>query len=149
MNMLGADNNLSLNRREIMKQLALGIDEKQRKLLIVQKTADGKYDWRIINIDLLKVHFLKKTYSKVNASDLERGILEEYLEKVCIYLEFSDGNPPFEIIFFDHVDHNIFEFSELEQLARAWNMIINKVITGQPKCNANLSNYKSQLWQGY
>lgn len=148
-NKIGEENNLSFSRCEVMKRLALGLDEEQRKLSIVQKTPDGLYDWRIINLDNINTHFVKKTYASINAHDLKRGILEEYLETVTLYIELSNSKQPIEIVFYNHNDHNIFELSELEQIAKEWEIIISRSLIYRIKYRNTLQNYKSQYWQGF
>ena len=132
-----------------MKQLALGVDEEQRKLLIAQQTSESKYDWRIISIDNIHTHFITKTYRKINANDLERGLLEEYLEKVTLRLVLVNCKQAVEIDFYNQIDHNIFELPELLQIARDWEIIITKMLMHRNKYRSAYSNYKSQFWQGF
>ncbi|MCU7549189.1 hypothetical protein OCK74_08685 [Chitinophagaceae bacterium LB-8] len=148
-NKIGGENNLSLSRRDVMKKLALALDEEQRKLLIVQKNSEDKYDWLIISIDNIQTHFIKKTYRNINTNDLKRGMLEEHLEKVMLYFEFVNCKQPVEVVFYDHIDHNIFELPELVQIARDWQIVVTKILMHQPKYRSVYLNYKSQYWQGF
>jgi hypothetical protein len=118
-------------------------------LSIVQKTSNGLYDWRIINLDNIRTHFIKKTYTSINANDLKRGILEEYLEKITLQIELVNSKQPIEVVFYNHNDHNIFELSELEQIAKDWETIVSRSLLYQLKYKNTLQNYKSQYWQGF
>lgn len=143
------DNNLTISKQEVVKHIALGLDEEKRNLIVVQQTTNGKFDCRIVNLDKIKNHFVKKTYGNINANDLKHGILEEYLEKIALYIELADNKQPFEIVFYNHHDHNIFELPELEQSARNWEVLVSKSLMYKVKFRNTLSNYNSLYWQEY
>jgi hypothetical protein len=146
---IGAENNLLLTSRETMKRLALGLDEEKRKLLVVQKTAEDQYDWRIVSIDNIKDQFIKKTYRNLETADLNKGILDEYLEKVTLFIAFLNCRQPFEITFYDHNDHTVFELTHLIQIARDWHVTLSQISMRQTYYNSAFLNYKSNFWQGY
>lgn len=146
---IGEENNLSFSKCEVMKYLALGLDEEQRRLAIVQQITNEVYDWRLIILDNIQTHFVKKTYKSLNASDLKRGMLEEYLEKITLLIELENSKQPVEATFYNHNEHNIFELPEIEQTAKEWEIIISKSLLHQIKSRNISQNHKSEYWLGY
>ncbi len=149
LNKIGSDNNLSFSKQDVMKNLALGLDEEQRKMLILQQACEGKNDWLIINLDHVHTCLVKKTYKKINANDLEKRILDEYLENITLHLALSQNKQPVEINFYSPSDHNIFDVPVLERKAKDWEIVISKSLMSQIKYRGISFNYKSQYWQGF
>ena len=145
---IGSDNNLELSRKDVMKNVAIGLDEDQKKLLILQQT-NNKNNCLIINLDQVQTCLVKKTYKNINANDLRNGILDEYLESITLHLEFSHNKQPVEVNFYNHAVHNIFEASELERKAKDWEIVLSKILMNQIKYRSIYLNYRSQYWQGF
>lgn len=145
---LGEDNKVSCSKKETMKHVALGLDEEKCKLLVLQQIED-RFDWQVISLDSVHTCFVKKTYININANDLKKGILEEYLDKIALRFEFTNKNEPLEVVFYNHIDHNIFEMAELEQKAKDWEIAISKILMYRIKKGEFALGFKSQYWQGF
>lgn len=146
---LAEDHNLNIFNSDVMKHLALGFDREQNKILVVQQPQASTTVWFTIDIDHVKTHFIKKSYKKINANDLKRGILEECLEKITLFIECSNSKHPVELVFYNNTDHNIFEVTEMEQIAKDWEIIISRSLLHRTKYNSSRTNYNSQYWQGH
>lgn len=128
LNRAEATNNLSFSMTNVLKRLALGLDEEERKLIVAQQANDGSCDWQLIHIDDIRLHYVRKTYKHMNARDLESGILEEYLETITLYIELKNSHRPIELVFYDHIENNIFELPELDPIAKDWEISISRIL---------------------
>jgi len=124
----GEKNNLSFSSQELLTDSILGLDGVGRKILILNKNQNGELEDVVINLDEIKNCSVRKIYGSIRVGELKKRKLNEYLDRIVLHFEFANNKPPVEICFYKHVDHSIYNLSELEQKARHWELIINKML---------------------
>ena len=95
----GVENKISFSSQELLTDSILGLDGVGRKI-----------------------------YGSIRVGELKKRKLNEYLDKIVLHFEFANSKPPVEVCFYKHVDHSIYHLAELEQKARHWELVINKML---------------------
>ena len=126
---LGSDHNLSFSSQEILKNGVIGLDGLHRKLAVLQRQSETRFHAKVIDLGDLRTCSVKKEYGTIGGGDLSTKKLEQYLEKIALHFEFNDGSKPVEIVFYNHIDHVIYQIAELENKARHWEAILSKMLS--------------------
>ena len=125
---LGTENNLSFSSQEILQNCIIGLDGIQRKLLILKKNDEDKYDSLILDLNDMKSCSKKKIYRSVNIGTEKKEKFENQIDKIVLAFDFIDNRQPIQISFFDPVTNHIFAMQELEQKAKNWETILTKLL---------------------
>ena len=83
---LGTENNLSFSSQEILENSIIGLDGIQRKLLILKKIDEDKYDSLLLDLNEVKSCSKKKIYRSVNIGTKKRKSLKTTLIKLYLLL---------------------------------------------------------------
>lgn len=129
----GMINSFAFSCQEILRNCIIGLDGLQRKLMILEYGADENHK-HVHIIDLNKVNNcgFQKIFSA--SAETEKGKKSElYLEKIQLKFDYASHNLPVEVVFYDHISNHIYEIAELEQKAKDWQNIMNKIITPSNK----------------
>lgn len=132
-NHYGMTNNFAFSCQEILKNCIIGVDGLQRKLMILEYGENENHkNVHIIDLNKVKNCGFQKIFSA--AAETERGKTSEvYLEKMQLKFDYLNHNLPVQIVFYDHISNHIYEIAELEQKAKDWQNILNKIITPSSK----------------
>ena len=125
---LGIENNLSFSSQEILQNCIIGLDGMQRKLLILEKNDEDKYDSLVLDLNDVKSCSKKKIYRSVNVGTGKKEKFENQIDKIVLAFDFIDNRQPVQISFFDPVTNHIFAMQELEQRAKNWETILTKLV---------------------
>ena len=125
---LGTENNLSFSSEEILKDCIIGLDGRQRKLLILKKLDGTKYDSLVLDLNDVKSCSKKKIYRSVNVGIGKKEKFENQIDKIVLAFDFVDNRQPIHISFFDPVTNHVFRMLELEQKANNWETILTKLL---------------------
>src|SRR5215203_650682 len=129
---VGSEKNLSFSSHEILKNTIIGADGIQRKILIVKKLNFETYEDFLIDLDEVKSCSVKKTYGSIKAGQANGKNLEQYLQNIFLHFEFHDKDP-FDILFYDHTENNIYQLKEMELKAKQWEMFLSKMLKAPSK----------------
>lgn len=124
---LGTNHNLSFSSQEVLKDGVIGLDGMHRKLAVLQKRNEDGYHSNVINLGEIKTCSVKKQYGTIGSGDLQTKKPEQYLEKIVLHFEFNNGSEPVEVMFYNHIDHVIYQIAELENKAKHWEAILSKM----------------------
>jgi hypothetical protein len=124
---LGTQYNLSFTSQELLKQRVIGLDGLNRKLLILWEEA-GKYDWMIIDLYEVQSCSVKMKYNRINAGDLNKHPLQDYLESIELEFVFKSGKENALLPFYVSGVNSVFEIGELEEKAKGWEAILSKML---------------------
>jgi hypothetical protein len=130
---LGTENKLTFSSQEALKDLLIGLDGIQRKLLVLKRQDNNTFHSFAVDLGNVKSCSVKKYYGTINSGGLKTKKLEQYLEKITLHFEFAGGSPAKEILFYKHFDHHLVEIPELEQKARHWELMLSKLLTPTKK----------------
>ena len=125
---LGIEKNLSFSSQEILENCIIGLDGIQRKLLILNKINEDKYDSRLLDLNEVKTCFKKKIYRSVNIGTKKKEKFENQIDKIVLAFEFVDDRQPIHILFFEPIMNHILTMSELEQKAKNWETILSQIL---------------------
>ena len=118
---------LSISSQQSLYNSIIGIDGIQRKLLIVRRSADDKYDFRSIDLDQVKHYNVEKCFTTINIGAKEKEKYEKHIGKIILHLEMVDGDPE-HLVFFDPVHDHISAMHELEEAAARWESILSGLV---------------------
>lgn len=134
-NTVKEENKLLFSNREILKNLVLGLDEVQRKCLIV-RTVKNRYNSFVFQLDELKNCSREKIYRSINVGNQKKKKYESRLDKIVLEFEFHDNRPKIQIPFYELSKNSFSELSELDQRAKGWETIISETINKKLKSTA-------------
>jgi uncharacterized protein YpmB len=130
---LGTENNLSFSKQEILENCLIGLDEIQRKLLIVKKIDEDKYDSLLLDLNEVKSCSKEKIYKKINIGTAKKEKFENHIEKIALAVDFIDNRQPVQISFFEPMSDHLLKMAELDQKAKDWETILNKIVNTRLK----------------
>jgi hypothetical protein len=124
---LGTNYNLSFSSQEILSNVIIGLDGVNRKVLILDHSGSVFNDY-IINLNEVKHCTVKKYYGNIKPGGLKTNKMDSYLEKVCLHFELYNGKEAIEVVFYNHIDHPLYQLSVLEQKAMNWKESFEKML---------------------
>jgi hypothetical protein len=122
----GARHDLNFSSQEVLKDCIIGLDGRDRKLLVVTRREEGFHSV-VIDLDEIKKCTVQKVFGAIKANDLKNKKLEQYLEKITLHFEFKNNRQAIEVVFYKHFDNHLTESFELESKARHWQAILSKM----------------------
>ena len=123
---LGIENDLSFSSQEILENCIIGLDGIKRKLLILNKIDNDKYESILLALDEVKGCSKKKIYRSVNIGTRKKEMFETQLDKIVLVFDFIDNREPVHVLFFDPSNNHILTMLDLEQKANNWETILYK-----------------------
>lgn len=129
---LGSHYGLSFTSQERLQQRIIGLDALKRKILVMELT-DTITDWYQINLDEVKGCAVKKIYGSIDAGGLDRQRIDGYLESIALEFFFKDGAPTLILPFYLKRQNQIEEIAELDQKAKAWEVMLGKMLARESK----------------
>src|SRR5215831_20582139 len=81
--------NLSFTGREILHNKVIGLDNVRRKLLVVEENIN-KYNSTLVDLYKVKTCSIKKIYNAINAGDLIKKKVEDFLHKIELHFDFKN-----------------------------------------------------------
>jgi hypothetical protein len=130
---LGSLHHLVFSSHEKLHHAALGVDGIHRKLLLLttgNETPDAEY---LVDLDEVKSCFVKKHYGSIRAAGLQHKKLDQYLKKISLCIEFKNGRPPVEALFYHNAFANIYQARKMEKKARHWETMLSKMLKNPVK----------------
>lgn len=127
LNKLGTEHNLDFSVQEILKHCIIGLDEKKKKVLIVNNNPDNLPGYYIIDLNEVSRSSVKKYYGRIKVNGLVSRGLNQYLEKMDLQIEFLSEKQPADILIYKQIDNDIRELPKLEFKARKWMELISRI----------------------
>ena len=125
------DHVLSFTQKEVLENDILGLDEKKSKLLILKRTAAGKYDAYVKDISQLKACTHRNVFNTIDTGNIKHFKSEEHVEKIMLVLGFRDETEPVSVFFYDKHSNYPDEIPVLNQKARQWESILSYQMENQ------------------
>lgn len=125
---LGTKNNLSISSQEILENCLIGLDETQRKLLVLKKIDKDRYDSLLLDLNEVKSCSKKKIYRTVNIATGKKEEFKNQFDKIVIAFDFKDNRQPVHVVFFEAMINHILAMQELEQKAKNWETTLAKIV---------------------
>jgi hypothetical protein len=124
---LGLLNNLTFSSQEILKDAAIGLDGRHRKLLVLNRDSAASFRNQLVHLAEVKTCAVKKHYAG-SAAALKKSSEDRYLEKVALQFAFKNNREPVEVIFYHHINCGVYEINEMNEKARHWEVILSKML---------------------
>lgn len=129
---LGSKFSMSFSSHEVLGNKIMGLDGIKKKLLILEQT-DGQCLSYIIDLDEAKAISVKKIYSSINAGELKKRKIEEFLETIQLHFEFGNGKEDIVLPFYESKIDSIYDLPRLEKKIMNWQMILSKMTSTKNK----------------
>ena len=123
---LGCRHNLTISNQEILKCSMMGLDDKRKKLLIVNGLPEGKPHHYVIDLNDIRSCSVKKYYGRIDINGLKNRELNQYLEKIVLQIEFGSAKQSADILIYKRTDNDLRELPELELKARKWMELLSE-----------------------
>ena len=124
---LGSLHNFSFTNQQILRDKIIGLDERRKKLLIVEDNND-KYHSKIINLYELKACKVKKIYNAIHSVSFKKNRIEEYLNTIILQFDFKNNNTPFALVFYKDLNYSTHEMTELEYKTKYLETALSKML---------------------
>jgi ribosomal protein S24E len=121
---------LSISRQEYLRNMIIGLDGINKKILVVFATKNNLFRHLLIDLCQVKNCQVKNYYSAANLGHSKEPKPAVYLERMVLEFEYNNKYPNEEIAFYDHIYNNSNQLAELEEKAKHWRTLANKLIGG-------------------
>jgi hypothetical protein len=124
----GSKLGLSFSSQALLKNAVIGLDGMKRKLLIIYDLGNGLYNQYLVNLDEVNA-----VNAEIISMDVgQAGAYEMYEVKkvsaVVLSFNFLSEKEILKIYFYNEEENDPVEVPELEQKARDWESILNKML---------------------
>jgi len=123
---IGIAKNLSFSSQEVLENSVIGLDGILRKLLIVRKSEDGRFNFALIDLNKVKNCSVQKFYRSINLGTSKKEEYEKQIDKIVLRIELFNGEQS-DLVFFDPLQDTISRMHELEEKAAKWEGILSKL----------------------
>ena len=125
---LAVRHDLVITDREVLEDLAIGLDRERRKLLIV-KREDRKYDSMVI--DLREVTAVERKELREHMYPNKYALLTDALrlERILLELKFVDERTAVQILFYDFISDSFYDIAEMKEKAIHWEGLLSDIVT--------------------
>jgi hypothetical protein len=125
---LASLNSLTFSKQEILKDVAIGLDGLNHKLLVVNRDGENTFSHYLVYLNDVKSCSVKKQYGTVGAAGSKKNELEPFLEKVVLQFHFKNSREPAEVAFYQHISSDIYEMKDMSEKARQWEVTLSKLL---------------------
>jgi hypothetical protein len=122
----GAKRGLSFSSREILRSRIIGLDAAKQTLLVFDFNNDGNI--RCINMSEVKTCRVEKNYDSIVIGTEKQAKAESHLRSIDLKFIFKNNADPVSVLFYDSSINSIYEMAELESKAKAWEMLLSKML---------------------
>lgn len=133
-NEAGAGQGLTFSSQEVLRDKIIGLDGQHLRLLVF----DFLHTDAVTSIKLSEVKecALQKEYQNVNFGNEKNADMEKTLRTIAIMFSFKNRPELFSLSFYDSMLYSIYEIAELEAKAKAWEILLSKLILKDIKATA-------------
>lgn len=124
---LAANYKIQFSRQEVLNRTIIGLDEMQRKLLILKKRAGATAVARLIDLTGVRSCFLEKQYSVLRTTGNKKEKREQRFEKLILHILLEDGTAE-EIIFYNYLVNPVMDLTKLANKAEHWEIMLTKLL---------------------
>ena len=119
---------LVITDREVLENLAIGLDGERRVLLIVERGSENTYNSTVIDLHEVTAVGKKELWEKMypNKYALVSDALR--LEKIMLELKFEDGRTPLQIFFYDFIADSYYDIGEMKEKANRWETVLSNIV---------------------
>jgi len=125
---LGTSHQLSFSSQEVLNNNIVGLDGINRKLLVLTQVGERLFDEYVVDLREVKNCTVKRSFGNSTPVDSRSRRAETHIEKLSLQFEFYGDADPFEIVFYNHIDNNIYHLADLEEKANHWQQILTKML---------------------
>ncbi len=124
---IGIAKYLSFSSQEILENSVIGLDGIKRKLLVVRKSEDGRFNFLLIDLNQLKNCSMQKFYRIINMGTTKKEEYEKHIDKIVLHIELFNGAPA-DLVCFELIRDPVTRMHELEEKAAKWERMLSKLI---------------------
>lgn len=129
---LGSRYGLSFTSQENLKQRIIGLDAIMQQILVFE-ILDNDVDWYRINLKDVRRCVVKKIYGSIDANELDKKQVEDYLEVIALEFDFKSMQKTVALPFYMKLQNAPEEIQELEHKAKDWEIILGKMLSSEVK----------------
>jgi len=124
---LGSKHGLSFSGQEFLERLAIALDGRSGKMLVLDLKGKGGVQSQVIDLDEVKNCRLKVDYGDVNFRQQKAALRPE---KISLCLELGHSKKVEEIEFYNSMQDGYDAMEPLNKKARHWEMMLSPLVGG-------------------
>lgn len=132
---LAATNEFSFTSQEIFGRTMMALDGINRKLVVITENEDV-FETTIIRLEEVQYCKVKKDYSHLIREEARATTAEILLNGMSLQFVFNSNNDDFTVKIYDINTHSFYQIPGLEEKAKNWEIILNKLIKTQEQLRA-------------
>jgi len=141
---LGSLNNLEFTSQEMLKGIAIGLDGRQRKVLVLMGNHETTFSYRLFNVNDVAICEVKHEYNTVNLG-LKNDKTDRDLEKIILRFEMKGTQESVEVDFYNIRTSDVYEIKESAEKAKRWEALLAEMLKERSKKAARLNNISVRL----
>ena len=119
--------NLAPSKKEILGNLVIGVDDINKKLIILKKKGD-EYHTMVIDLKEVRDCSKRKIYHRIDISMGDKEKYQNYVEEIVLSFDIPLRLKQEDIPFYDSGVHGLRNLAEAEQKATEWETTIRKLL---------------------
>ena len=123
---------LSISNHDEIGTNVIALDVGKRKLLYAN-TTPGRSSCLIVDLNNLERCTVKKEYNSINAGDLIKMKLHQFLKRIFIHLVFKNRSGTISLPMFEAKQEQNNNMEQFERIAKKWESIVTKLLTIQKR----------------
>lgn len=111
--------NLAITKQEVLQNKIIGLDKKNKRILVVESDKKKCYS-KFIDLHELKTCKIKKIYQAIFANNFRQNTLEDHLSSISLEFNFKSTSKPCSLEFYKNTSHKTHLLSGVEHKANVW-----------------------------
>jgi hypothetical protein len=122
----GSKLGLSFSSQEMLRSKIIGLDGATQTMLVFDFNNDENI--RCINMSEVKTCSIEKSHDSIVIGMEKQAKPESHLRSIDLKFTFKNEVDPISVSFYDSNVNSIYEMAELESKAKAWEVLLSKML---------------------
>jgi hypothetical protein len=114
----------------VLADKIIALDGAKRKLMIAGFT-EAQDGVQVIDLDKVKTVSLKKTYDSIEAGELEKKEMDDFITSIQLQFEERQCGTINSLVFYRKNLHIIQDLAKHERNAKSWQIILSKLVNSE------------------
>jgi len=128
----GKSKSLSVSNQDEIGKNVIALDKEKRKLFYANRSP-GTYSCLLVDLNNLEKFTIKKEYKSINAGDLIKMKLHQFVKRIVIQLVFKNRPGTISLPVFEATQEQNDNVQQVEVVAKKWETMVTKLLTPQKR----------------